>query len=153
MTTLELRPAAIAVATKAATRWCLVAIVAVVLAACSASKDFDLAHAAVAQFRTLMTEQKFDQIYLEAADELKKTTTQPNFTRLLSAVERKLGPVKTAKANGWSVNYNSSGTSVTLKFNTEFEKGTGAETFTYRIRGDKALLAGYNINSDDLIAN
>ena len=51
------------------------------------------------------------------------------------------------------MNYNSSGTSVTLKFKTQFERGTGAETFVYRVTGGKAPLASYHINSDDLITN
>src|SRR5215471_5100839 len=118
-------PAMISIAARVLHRWSLVVIAVAVLTACSASKDFDLANTAIARLRSLMTEQKFDQIYAEAADELKKTTTEPNLTRLLSAIERKLGPVKTTTANGWTVNYNSSGTSVTLKFKTEFEKGTG----------------------------
>jgi hypothetical protein len=37
--------------------------------------------------------------------------------------------------------------------NTQFERGTGAETFVYRITSGKALLAGYNINSTELIIN
>jgi hypothetical protein len=42
---------------------------------------------------------------------------------------------------------------VTLRFRTEFEKGTGDETFVYRVSGGKALLSGYHINSNDLLAN
>jgi major membrane immunogen (membrane-anchored lipoprotein) len=134
-------------------RWSAALVVLVLLAACSATQDVDLSNTAIAHFRELMTAQKFDQIYSESADELKKTTTEQNLTRLLAAIDRKLGPVKSAEANGWSVNYNSSGTSVTLKFKTQFEKGTGAETFVYRISGGKALLASYHINSEDLMIN
>jgi hypothetical protein len=134
-------------------RWSAVLVAVGFLAACSATQDFDLAQAAVKSFRELMAAQKFDQIYSDSADELKKTTTEQNLTRLLAAIDRKLGPVKSAESNGWSVNYNSSGTSVTLKYKTQFEKGTGAETFVYRISGGKALLASYHINSEDLMIN
>ena len=134
-------------------RWSAVLVAVGFLAACSATQDFDLAQAAVKSFRELMAAQKFDQIYSDAADDLKKTTTEQNLTRLLAAIDRKLGPVKSAESNGWSVNYNSSGTSVTLKYKTQFEKGTGAETFVYRISGGKALLASYHINSEDLMIN
>ena len=128
-------------------------LVSIGLAACSATKDIDTATAAVAQFRELMAAHKFDQIYSGGADELKKSTTEQSLTRLLEAVDRKLGTFKSAQSNGWSVNYNTSGTSVTMKFKTQFEKGTGVETFVYRISGDKALLAGYQINSDDMMIN
>jgi hypothetical protein len=130
-----------------------VLVTVLVLAACSATQDVDLSNTAIAHFRELMAAQKFDQIYSESAEELKKTTTEQNLTRLLAAIDRKLGPVKSAESNGWSVNYNSSGTSVTLKLKTQFEKGTGTETFVYRISGGKALLASYHINSEDLMIN
>jgi hypothetical protein len=134
-------------------RWSVALIAAAILAACSATKDFDLANAAITHFRELMAAHEFGRIYSEAADELKKTTPEQNFTRLLSAIDRKLGPVKSVEGNGWSVNYNSSGTSVTLRLKTQFERGTGAETFVYRVTGGKALLASYHINSDDLMMN
>ena len=100
-----------------------------------------------------MAAQKFDQIYSEASDELKKTAVEQNMVRLPAAVDRKLGAVKNAAANGWSVNYAPSGASVTLKFKTQFERGSGDETFVYRIAAGKALLAGYHINSNELITN
>jgi hypothetical protein len=128
-------------------------LVSMCLAACSATKDVDIATAAVAQFRELMAAQKFDQIYSQGADDLKKSTTEQSLTRLLEAIDRKLGTFKSAQSNGWSVNYNTSGTSVTMKFKTEFEKGTGTETFVYRITDGKALLAGYQINSADMMIN
>ena len=112
-----------------------------------------MAEAQITHFRELMAAQQFGQIYSEAADELKRSTTDQAMVNLLSAVERKLGPVKSAEKNGWSVNYQTSGTTVTLKYKTQFERGSGLETFVYRIAGDKALLAGYHINSTDLITN
>jgi hypothetical protein len=40
-----------------------------------------------------------------------------------------------------------------LSLKTQFERGSGIETFTYRFSGSEALLLGYNINSSDLIIN
>lgn len=133
--------------------WLLALAAALCLAACSSGQDINLAEAGVAHFREQMAAQQFDQIYSEAADDLKKTTTDQAMTRLLSAVERKLGAVKSASRNAWSVNFNASGTSVTLKYKTAFEHGSGEETFAFRISGGKALLAGYHINSNELITN
>ena len=73
--------------------------------------------------------------------------------RLLAAIDRKLGAVKSTQADGWKINYNPSGTTVQLGFKTQFEKGTGSETFVFRIAGGKALLSGYNITSNELITN
>jgi len=134
-------------------RWCGLLVAAVLVAGCSSGQDLALAEAGIARFRELMAAQQFGQIYSEAAGDLKKATTEPELTRLLAAIDRKLGAVKSTAKNGWSLNYNTSGTSVTLKLNTQFERGTGAETFVYRITSGKALLAGYHINSTELITN
>ena len=134
-------------------RLCGLLVAAVLVAGCSSGQDLALAEAGIARFRELMAAQQFGQIYSEAADELKKATTEAELTRLLSAIDRKLGTVKGTEKNGWSVNYKASGTSVTLKLKTQFERGTGAESFVYRITGGKALLVGYHINSTELITN
>ena len=40
---------------------------------------------------------------------------------------------------------------VTINYQAQYEKGAASEQFVFRIDGGKALLAGYNINSDALI--
>jgi hypothetical protein len=132
---------------------CGLLIAAFLATGCSSGQDLNLAQAEIERFRQLMAAQQFGQIYSEASDELKKTAKEQDMVGLLSAIDRKLGPVKNAEKNGWNVNYATSGTSATLKFNTQFERGTGAETFVYRIAGGKAQLAGYNITSNALITN
>jgi hypothetical protein len=138
---------------KSVRRLCSLLVAAVLVAGCSSGQDLALAEAGVTRFRELMAAQQFGQIYSEAADDLKKATTEPELTRLLAAIDRKLGAVKDATKSGWNLNYNPSGTSVTLKLKTQFERGTGVETFVYRIASGKALLAGYHINSTELITN
>jgi hypothetical protein len=132
---------------------CGLLVAAFLVTGCSSGQDLNLAQAEIERFRQLMAAQQFGQIYSEASDELKKTAGEQDMVRLLTAIDRKLGPVKNAEKNGWNVNYATSGTSATLKFNTQFERGTGAETFVYRIAGGKAQLAGYNITSNALITN
>jgi hypothetical protein len=132
--------------------WALI-LAAVFAASCSSGQDLATVEAEVARFRQSMAAQQFGQIYSEASDQLKKTMTEQELVRVLAAIDRKLGPVKDAKKNGWTVNYNTSGTSVTLKFKTEFDRGAEEETFVYRITGGKAQLVGYNINSTALITN
>ncbi len=123
------------------------------LGACSASQDISLAQAAATHFHEMVSAGQFAQIYEQADDSFKKTTTAEQLARFLSTIDRKLGAVKTSASNGWNVNYNTSGTSVTLRYQTQFEHGTAAETFVYRFADGKSLLAGYNITSNDLIAN
>jgi hypothetical protein len=132
---------------------CGLLFAAFLLTGCSSGQDLNLAQSEIERFRQLMAAQQFGQIYSEASDELKKTAGEQDMVRLLTAIDRKLGPVKSAAKDGWNVHYSPSGASATLKFNTQFERGTGAETFVYRIAGGKAQLAGYNITSNALITN
>jgi hypothetical protein len=134
-------------------RWCALLIAFLVAGGCSSGEDIAVAKTEVAHFRELMVMQRFAEIFADASDDLKKATTEQGLVRLLAAVNGKLGAVKTAEDNGWNVNFNTSGTFVRLSFKTQFEKGTGVETFTYRITDGRARLTGYNINSNELITN
>ena len=128
-------------------------LAAVLLDGCSSSRDVALAEAQIPRFRQQMEAQKFEEIYGEAAEHLKRATSQQDMVALLAAADRKLGPVKNTEKNGWNVNFHTSGTFVTLRFKTQFEHGGGDETFVYRISDDKALLAGCHINSNALITS
>ena len=123
------------------------------LAACSATQDINVAQEAIVHFHEMMSAGQFEQIYAQSDDSLKKAATTEDLTRLLSAVNRKLGAVKNSESNGWNINFTPSGRSITLRYKTQFEHGTGAETFFYRFPDGKVLLAGYNINSNELITN
>jgi hypothetical protein len=131
--------------------WLLAAVFFV--GGCSSGQDIAAAEGQISRFRQLMATQEFGRIYAEAADELRKTATEQDMVALLAAVDRKLGAVKDAEKNGWNVNFQTSGTFVTLGFKTQFEHGRGVETFVYRIADGRALLAGYHINSNALITN
>ena len=51
------------------------------------------------------------------------------------------------------MDFNTTGTSITLSFKTQYERGDAVETFVYRATGGKPLLAGYTIYSNALIIN
>jgi opacity protein-like surface antigen len=123
------------------------------LAACSATQDVNTAQEAISHFHEMLSAGQFEQIYALTDDSLKKTTTDRDMERILSTIERKLGAVKASESNGWNIGYTPSGTSITLRYQTQFEHGTGTETFRYRLGDGKALLVGYNVNSNDLFMN
>lgn len=125
----------------------------VLLAGCSSSESIKAAEAGVAHFRELMAAKKFDQVYAEASDEFKAASTAADLTKLLAAIDRKLGAFKSSTSNGWRVNYNTRGTSVVYGVKSLFENGSGDETFSFLIKDGKAVLAGYNIQSSALILN
>ena len=133
--------------------WFHAGLVALVfsMCGCSMSKDAAVAEQAVPRFHEQFDTGRFDTIYAGAGDDLKSATTQQEFVALLEAVHRKLGNTKTADKTAFTVNYNMSGSSVTLDYKTTFDGGDAQEQFVFRIQDDSALLIGYNINSTALV--
>ena len=122
-----------------------------VLLGCSLSEDTARAEREILRFHEMLSGGLFEELYDGSSRELKQATSKDDFVALLDAVNRKLGQVRSASKLSRNVNYHTSGTFVTLMYETVFAEGEGTETFIYRLNGDEALLAGYRINSTDLI--
>lgn len=124
----------------------------VLVMGCGAIKDAKpAAERGVTQFHALFNEGKFQEIYDSSDTELKKASTLEEMVELFSAVSRKLGKVKKTEIQNWNVKSFNLTTQAVLIQKTVFEQGSGVETFTFKIDGDKAILQGYYINSNDLI--
>ena len=128
----------------------LVALVAI-LCGCSMSADTELAEQAVQKFHEQLNVGRFDAIYAESAGELKRATTQQDFIAILDAVHRKLGNTKVSDKTASTVNYQTSGSFVTLRYQTTFDGGSAQEQFVFRLQDHAAALVGYNINSPALV--
>ncbi|WP_051278868.1 DUF4019 domain-containing protein [Chitinilyticum aquatile] len=135
--------------TSLARLWLLLA--AIFLVSCSMSEDYKQAEQSVPRFHSSYDAGEFKAIYSTAGNELKKATTEERFVKFMTAVHQKLGEVTSSKATGKNINYNTSGTYVTLNFVTTFSKGKGTEQFVYHVKDGKPLLIGYHINSDALV--
>jgi len=111
------------------------------------------AESAVSTFHAQLNDGQFDSIY-EASDQmLKDATSHEDILKLFNAVHNKLGNVTDSKAVNWQVgNYNLT-TTVTMVYETTFEKGKAVENFVFVIDGKQAKLAGWHINSNELITN
>jgi hypothetical protein len=94
----------------------------------------------------------FDLLYDGGSDDLKKAATKKDFVAILEAGHRKLGKVSSATKTSWSVKYNTGESFVTLIYDTTFEQGKGVEKFIYHLADNKPLLAGYYIDSNELIS-
>ena len=88
-----------------------------------------------------------------AASALRKSVSEADLTKILGTIAARLGKVKSSKKSGWNINFQTSGTFVTLGFNTDFEKGAGTEQFVYHVSGNTAKLVSYNVNSPALLLN
>jgi hypothetical protein len=110
-----------------------------------------IAEPQVAAFHERLDAKRFDEIYADAADEFRAAGPRERVFALFAAIGRKLGKVKSASTSTWNVNTFNFTTTVVLAVDTEFERGTATETFTFRVSGEKASLVGYNINSLDML--
>jgi hypothetical protein len=128
----------------------ILAVLALV-AACSAPEKIKDTGPAIAAFHHQLDAETYPAIWSGADDLLRQNADQAQFTQLLTAVHRKLGKVVKSERTGWNVNYGTSGTIVVVAMDTQFEHGRGAETFTFHAVGDQLELAGYNINSADMM--
>jgi len=109
------------------------------------------AEQSVADFHKLYNDGKLAEIYSAGHSKLKSATTEKQFLEFVGAVHRKLGKVTQTSNAGFNVQTFNLTTTVVLNQSTTFEQGSGTETFTFQMDGDKAVLVGYNINSKDLI--
>jgi len=101
-----------------------------------------------------MEAQQFRQIYETSSDEFRKGTQEEQFVRILTALRGKLGSAKDTNDSALKVTYRLSGTTrVELSFKTEFEKGSGIESFAYDVVQGNPSLVGYRVLSPELVTN
>jgi Protein of unknown function (DUF4019) len=126
---------------------------ACLLMSCSWRADTHLAEEGVEKFHQQLDAAEYAKVYDAGSKELRDSMARTDFIALLSAVHRKLGQIKSAERQGMAFNAGTSGTHVTLTYHTVFERGGGMEQFIFRMEDDRAVLAGYKIDSNALIIN
>lgn len=126
---------------------------AALLAGCSMGQDMSTVQAGITAFHQQMNAQAFDKIYQASSADMKGASDQAGLVKLLSAVHRKLGDFQSGSAVGWNDNVATGGHFVTVHYAANYALGKADETFTYRVDGSTATLAGYHINSLALIEN
>lgn len=122
------------------------------IAACSTEEQTSLAEMEVSNFHKKFNAGEFQIIYDRSSEEFKQSARKEDMVRFFEGVRSKLGDVTNTEKTGWHVNYQTSGTIVTLTYETQFSKGTGTEIFMYRMASQNVILAGYRIDSRDLVA-
>lgn len=134
-------------------RYVCAIVLLVGLVSCSSGDQMAAAEKEVANFRRLVETQQFAALYANSSPEWQKAASEADQTKLFTSLGTKLGKLKTSEKSGWNVNWHTSGTFVTLGYNTHFEKGLGTETFVFRVSDGQAKLVSYNINSPALLIN
>jgi len=122
-----------------------------VISSCSLTKGKEMGERAVDQFHNQFNAGQYHEIYTQSDEGFRKSTSEADTVALFEAVRRKLGTVKNANQTTWHVNTTPTGTVITLAYDVEYSEGKGIEQFVFQVRGDKALLFNYNVNSSLLI--
>jgi hypothetical protein len=136
------------------TRYLLPIACAAMLGGCGMKESYDISGAKAKEFHDRLSAEQYDTIWANTASDLRKDASREEFTALLTAVNRKLGKVVEAKQVNWHSNTVNGVTMVTMNFDTRFERGKGKETIVFRwVSDDRLALAGYTINSNDMLVN
>ncbi len=130
----------------------VIALTTLLLGGCgNMMKATQVAKSQVVTFHQQFNAQNLNAIVAAADADMFQTTSKTDVIKLLAVVHKKLGKVTASQNERWNISSFNAVTTVELLQNTTFEQGKGTETFTFRIKGGKAYLAGYYINSQDLI--
>jgi hypothetical protein len=118
----------------------------------SSTKSIELAQQDVEEFHTRLDTEQYGAIYASCDEKFHQATSEPEFTKLLEAVHRKLGSVRQSTLRNTGVAwFAGQGATVTLLYETKFAEGTGTEQFVWHIKDDGATLYRYNISSNEWV--
>jgi hypothetical protein len=133
-------------------KWLVILTVCVLPAACSSSKNVELAKQAVEQFHSQFDSEQYSAVYAAADDKFHSATSEADFVKLLQAVHRKLGAVQRSNLRNTGVAwFAGQGATVTLVYNTTFSTGSGTEQFVWHVSDNRTLLYGYHMTLHILV--
>lgn len=125
-----------------------VAAAAVALTACSARQDSAAAETAVHEFRQLLGAERYLEIYIRAAPDMRVSAPEDSLADSFRAVRARLGTFRSANRTSVSWNKTNLGTAVTLGYDARYANGRARETFVYRVLMGQAQLAGYAVQME-----
>ena len=131
---------------------CAALALAALLCGCgNMTEGITSAKAQVAAFHQHMNAQDFGAIMSAADPDMFRVSPRTDVQSFLTVVHSKLGDVTDSQITTWNVRTFNGATTVVLVQNTKFQRGSGTETFTFRVRDKQAYLLGYDNNSRDLV--
>jgi hypothetical protein len=123
----------------------LLAAALLTLGGCKGPASVQDAGTEVAIFHQRLDAGDFDAIWKDSGPDIKTTTTQESFTKLLATIHGKLGKVLESKQTGWHSEMNTGGSFTEVTMQTRFERGNAEENFVFKSYGQGQQLAGYHI--------
>jgi hypothetical protein len=109
-----------------------------------------LSEPAVRQFHKQLDAGQYEATCGQAAEGFCASGAEGDTMRFLKGVHEKLGNTGAAQRGNMNVNSSSSGTFVTVQYNTTFALGPAAETFTWIKSGNTLRLYKYEVQSNAL---
>jgi hypothetical protein len=115
----------------------------------------DEAQARVERVASQIEAGRDEEIYGEAAEEWRRTSTPEESRAIFETLRLKLGKTKERARQTVYDEQRTGGAGaedhrLVIRYETRFERGAGMETFTLVERNGRWLLAGYMVNSDTL---
>jgi hypothetical protein len=123
-----------------------------ILIACGIASSKKKAESAVTRFHERFNRADFEGIWVSADDSFRRVGTREQYDKLMRSIHGKLGRVVKSTLVNWSIQNANLTSIVVLVQSTEFEHGTGTESFAYVTVGDDVKLNSYHIESSDLVA-
>lgn len=124
---------------------------AALVGGCSMKADMAAGDKAIAAFHQALNAGQSRQILAGASPEFRAVTPEPQALRLFDTVHARLGAFKDGKSVGFNDNVSSGGHMLVDRYEAHYQNGTALETFTFRVSGDRAVMIGYNVNSNALL--
>lgn len=121
---------------------------AVALSGCSAGQDTAKAETAVHEFRQLLEAERYAEIYIRAAPDMRVSAPEERLAHSFRAMRARLGRFQSANRTSVSWNRTNLGTAVTLGYDARYANGRARETFVYRLSNGQAGLAGYAVQME-----
>lgn len=125
---------------------------ALFLAACNPMAQLEQSEQLIEKWHETYNAGDARALYGQTSDEFREVTSIEQMNDLVALVSDKMGTVESTERTSFNINSNNGVTSTTVTMATVFEKGEGAETFTFQGTGDDTRLVGWNVDSPNFLA-
>ncbi len=129
--------------------WALLALA--LLTGCSRAEERRVAGEAVEAFHQMMDTQRYAAIYRAGAPEFRQTGTEAQAITFFETLRQRLGRLRDTRQTGATVTTaTKTGTTVTLAYESRYERASVSERFVYRITDGRPALIRFDMHSPAL---
>jgi len=129
-----------------------VLVVAIPIVATSCERARDAAEVASQEFRMRLARGAYAEIVQSATPEFRSSTTESAFAKAMEDVKERLGGWQSSEEPTWRVLAGTRGQTVTLVYDSRFERGKAIEEFVWRVERGRPILGGYHVKSYAAVA-